>query len=198
MQNTTQPVVYMIGGPNGAGKTTTALSLLPERLSCYEYVNADAIAAALSPFRVQQVSMQAGRLMLERVHALSEQGESFAFETTMAARSFAPFLKRCKGKGYYIHIIYIWLRTPELAVARVAQRVAQGGHYVDEAVVVDRYFHGLSNFFELYSPIADQWAFFDNTGSEPELVAQLSPGAGIEVLRPELWSKIREISSGTP
>ena len=145
----------MIGGPNGAGKTTIAMDLMPELLDCYEYVNADAIASALSPFRPNEVSIDAGRLMLKRIQELASRNLDFAFETTMASRSFVPFLKRCRNAGYFLHVIYIWLQSPELSIARVAERVASGGHFVPEDTIRARYSRGLDNFFKLYAPTAD-------------------------------------------
>ena len=141
------PIVHMLGGPNGAGKTTVAFSIMPELINCYEYINADAIASALSPFKPGEVSIDAGRLMLTRIRELAEKRQDFAFESTMASRSFAPFLRACKTMGYEIHLVYIWLKSPDLAVARVAQRVESGGHFVEEKTIRNRYSHGLRNFF---------------------------------------------------
>jgi predicted ABC-type ATPase len=124
------PSLYIIGGPNGAGKTTVALSLLPNLLGIFEYVNADAIAAGLSPLNPKSMAIQAGRLMLARIKQLAASSTDFAFETTLAARTFVPFLKRCKSQGYTINLIYFWLQSPDLAVERVARRVASGGHSI--------------------------------------------------------------------
>ncbi len=110
------PSLYIIGGPNGAGKTTVALSLLPNLLGIFEYVNADAIAAGLSPLNPKSMAIQAGRLMLARIKQLAASSTDFAFETTLAARTFVPFLKRCKSQGYTINLIYFWLQSPDLAV----------------------------------------------------------------------------------
>ena len=118
------------------------------------------------------------------------------FETTMAAKSFAPFLVRCRQNGYRIGLIDIWLQSPELAVARVAQRVSEGGHLVAEDVVRERYVRGLANFFRVYRPIADQWAFFDNTGADPVLVAESAPDPGEKVLVPATWARIKEMLDG--
>ncbi|MDB9518580.1 zeta toxin family protein [Roseofilum reptotaenium CS-1145] len=113
------PEVYIIGGCNGSGKTTTAMKLLPNSLKLLEYVNADEIAAGLSPFNPESVAIQAGRLMLERLNSLSDAGADFAFETTLASRHYVRFLQRCKTKGYAVNLIYFWLVSPELAIARV-------------------------------------------------------------------------------
>ncbi len=165
-----QPTCYVIAGPNGAGKTSASLRILPP-LSCMEYVNADAIAAALSPFQPEKSAIEAGRLMLQRIHELAEQGVDFAFETTLASRSFVPFLKRCKEKGYQIVLIYVYLSTPDLAVSRVDERVKAGGHNIPEHVIRRRYTRSLHNFVNLYMSLADAWEIYDNSGREPIYVA---------------------------
>jgi predicted ABC-type ATPase len=110
------PNVFVIGGCNGAGKTTVSLAILPELLDCQEFVNADAIAAGLSPLNPDAMATRAGRIMLERLKYLQTIGADFAFETTLAARSFAPFLSQCKQQGYVVHVLYFWLDSPELAI----------------------------------------------------------------------------------
>jgi predicted ABC-type ATPase len=165
------PDLYLIGGPNGAGKTTVALTLLPNFLACYEYVNADAIAAGLSPFKPESVALQAGRLMLERLRSLSGAGVDFAFETTLASRTFVAFLMACREQGYTINLLYIWLESAELAVQRVAARVRGGGHSIPEATIRRRYELGRRNFVQLYMPLADLWKVYDNSGNSPILVA---------------------------
>jgi predicted ABC-type ATPase len=167
-----QPILYIIGGPNGAGKTTVALSIMPEMIECYEYVNADAIAKALSPFKSDEVSIEAGRVMLKRIKELAARKEDFAFETTMASRSFVPFLHQCKNNGYQIHSVYVWLHSPELSIARIEDRVLNGGHFVPDEVVRTRYRKGLENFLKLYIPVSDSWSFYDNSQSEIKLIAE--------------------------
>jgi predicted ABC-type ATPase len=183
----------MIGGPNGAGKTTAAMSLMPSDIDCYEYVNADAIAQALSPFKPGEVSIEAGRLMLKRIRELAMRAETFAFETTMASRSFLPFLKKCKLKGYEVHLIYIWLRSPELAVARVAQRVECGGHAVEESTIRMRYLRGAVNFLNLYAPVADSWTVYDNSDEYPLLVAEKTQNGHIQIQLNEIWKALQEV-----
>lgn len=129
------PNLYVIGGANGSGKTTVALNLLPNLLNVFEYVNADAIAAGLSPLNPESMAIQAGRLMVERLRILANSGVDFAFETTLAARTYVPFLQDCKVKGYNINLIYFWLKSPNLAVERVARRVSCGGHSIPEDVI---------------------------------------------------------------
>src|SRR4051812_37580642 len=120
------PLVVVVGGPNGAGKSTTAPRLLRGALAVREFVNADAIAQGLSAFRPETVAFAAGRVMLARLRALAAAGDSFAFETTLASRNFAPWLRTLKAQGFKVHVAFLSLPTADLAVARVAERVRQG------------------------------------------------------------------------
>jgi predicted ABC-type ATPase len=151
------PSIVVLGGPNGAGKTTAAPYLLREALGIADFVNADAIARGLSAFRPESVAVTAGRLMLGRLDELVRRRESFAFETTLASRSFRPWLEARAGEGYRIHILFLWLPSAEMALARVADRVARGDHDVPEDLVRRRYAGGLRNFFRLYRPLATRW-----------------------------------------
>lgn len=164
--------IFVIGGPNGAGKTTSAKRLLPDLLQCDEYVNADAIAAALSPFHPESTAIQAGRLMLDRILYLASEKRNFAFETTMASRSFLPFLKKCKDNGYVINLLFIWLENVELAIDRVALRVKDGGHGIPEETIRRRYERGKSNFLELYLPLADTWKVYNNSFIDPIKISE--------------------------
>jgi predicted ABC-type ATPase len=160
----TSPVCYVIGGPNGAGKTSASLRILP-KLGCLNYVNADAIAAALSPFQPEKSALEAGRMMLTRINDLAAEQTTFAFETTLASRSFAPFLKRLKGQGYQVVVMYFYLDSPELAIARVKERVLAGGHHIPEADIRRRYERSLNNLVNLYFPLVDAWEIYDNSGT---------------------------------
>lgn len=168
------PSCYVIGGPNGSGKTTVALGLLPS-LGVTEFVNADAIAIGLSPMNPEGMALRAGRLMLKRLQGLVKAGIDFAFETTLAARTYVSFLQECKHRGYTINLIYFWLPSPELAVERVKQRVASGGHSIPEATIRRRYERGRRNLLELYLPLCDEWMIFDNSGSTPRLIGEQLP-----------------------
>ena len=152
-----RPLVIVIAGPNGAGKSTTAPSLLRDTLQVSEFVNADTIAGGLSAFRPDSVAIAAGRAMLERIRQLAEARAEFAFETTLASRSFAPWLARLKRNGYHVHVLFLWLESADLAVNRVTARVRLGGHDVPEGTVRRRYTRGLRNLFGLYLPLADSW-----------------------------------------
>lgn len=191
--NPSRPLLVTIAGPNGAGKSTAAPALLRDTLEVTEFVNADAIAGGLSAFRPESVAMAAGRIMLERMRSLAESGESFAFETTLASRSFAPWIADLKGRGYHIHVMYLWLETAELALDRVEARVRQGGHDVPANVVRRRYERGLRNLFSLYLPLADSWQVFDN--SQVGLPVPIASGRGVRaehVLNEQLWMHLEE------
>ncbi len=154
--------LYIIAGCNGAGKTTASYTVLPEMLGCREFVNADEIARGLSPFNPESVALQAGRLMIERVMHLMKEGQDFAFETTLATRSYVKLIKKAQSVGYFVSLIFFSLPTPKQAVQRVARRVSQGGHNIPTDVIYRRYDAGLRNFFQLYSPLVDFWSLYDN------------------------------------
>ena len=155
--------LYIIAGCNGAGKTTASFTVLPEMLDCREFVNADEIAAGLSPFNPEGVAIEAGRLMINRIIHLLKEGETFAFETTLATRSYVKLVQQAQKRGYFVTLLFFSLASPEQAVKRVAQRVSQGGHNIPTEVVFRRYENGLSNLFKLYMPICDYWALYDNS-----------------------------------
>lgn len=155
--------LYIIGGCNGAGKTTASYTVLPEILECKEFVNADEIARGLSPFNPESMAIEAGRLMLQRIEDLLEKGESFAIETTLATKSYVNLVKRAQQKGYRVSLLFFWLRSPELAILRVAERVQHGGHNIPEEVIRRRYLAGIRNLFQLFVPIVDYWDIYDNS-----------------------------------
>ncbi len=164
------PALYIIAGCNGAGKTTASMTVLPEVLHCREFVNADEIAKGLSPFRPEEVAVQAGRLMLERIDRLLTRGEAFAIETTLATRSYAGLVRRAKAAGYTVILLFFWLPSPEMAEMRVAQRVAEGGHDIPREVIRRRYWHGLRNLLEIYASEVDVWSMYDNTLQQAPIV----------------------------
>jgi predicted ABC-type ATPase len=167
------PHLVLIAGPNGAGKSTAAPIILREFLGVGEFVNADTIALGLSNFQPEAVAIQAGRVMLRRLHELAAKRVDFAFESTVASRSFAPWITGLKRRGYVFYLVYLWLPSPEMAIARVKARVKMGGHSVPDNVVRRRYIGGRRNFFELYRPLADRWFFYDNAeASGPSLIAE--------------------------
>lgn len=183
--------LYIIAGCNGAGKTTASYTILPEILDCKEFVNADEIAKGLSPFQPEKVSLEAGRLMLTRIKALLESGETFAFETTLSTKSYVNFIKKAKEEGHQITLLFFWLNSPELAVSRVAIRVKEGGHNIPENVIRRRYQNGLTNFFNLYISIVDDWMFINNSGEPYQIIAEGSSD-DLEITNNELWKKLKK------
>ncbi len=166
------PTLYIIAGPNGAGKTTASYTLLPEVLHCDEFVNADDIAKGLSPFNPEGVAIEAGRIMLTRVKHLLSENKTFAFETTLATRSYVGLIKEAKEKGYEIELVFFWLNKAETCIERVKTRVLEGGHNIPEETIKRRYERGVNNFVNLYEPLVDKWMLFDTTHSVYEQVAK--------------------------
>ncbi len=187
------PNVVVIAGPNGSGKSTAAPTLLRDYLGLVEFVNADVIAQGLSGFGSEQVSLQAGRIMLKRLTDLATRQADFAFETTLASRSFAPRLRQLQADGYRVHLLFLWLPSPEMAIARVASRVQRGGHHVPDEVVRRRYDAGLTNFFSMYRPFVDEWRIFDNSdGGGYEQIAQESRTGELQIENTAVWQRIEE------
>lgn len=164
--------LFIISGCNGAGKTTASYTILPELLECEEFVNADEIAKGLSPFNPESAAIQAGRLMLERISKLISKGQDFAFETTLATKSYRNFVLKAKENGYHITLLFFWLRSSDLAVKRVETRVKEGGHNIPEDIIRRRYENGLKNFFGIFESIVDEWMFIDNSGEPYEIIAR--------------------------
>lgn len=162
--------IIIIAGPNGAGKTTFARQFLPQEADCPTFINADLIAAGLSPFRPQAAALRAGRLLLTEIAAHVARHESFAFETTLSGRGYARSIPRWQAEGYHVKITFLRLPSADLAVARVAARVAQGGHDVPEEAIRRRFKAGLDNFQRIYRPLVDAWVVYDNSGTEPNLL----------------------------
>jgi predicted ABC-type ATPase len=164
--------LYIIAGCNGAGKTTASFNILPDLLDCKEYVNADEIARGLSPFQPEKVSIEAGRIMLQRISELLQSGEDFAFETTLSTKSFKNTVKSAKENGYFVSIIFFWLESSQLAKDRVKNRVLEGGHSIEEQTIERRYYAGIKNLFEIYSELVDYLIIYDNSKSTPFLIAE--------------------------
>ena len=164
--------ILIVAGANGAGKTTFATEFLPNEADCPIFINADLIAAGLSPFRPDLTALRAGRLMLSMIHDYVRRGESFAFETTLSGRSYAKLIPRWRYEGYGVKLFFLRLSGPEIAIARVKQRVAEGGHDVSESVIRRRFHAGLRNFEHIYKDLVDEWAVYDNAGDQPVLVEE--------------------------
>ncbi len=187
------PRLFIIGGCNGAGKTTASKTILPEILECEEFINADEIAYAILPTHPELVAMRAGRIMLEQIAEHINRGIDFAFETTLSTRSYAPMLRDAKKRGYTIILIYIYLESEELAIQRVADRVARGGHSIPSEVIRRRYKRGLANFSRLFQIVADSWVLYDNSSTSPKLIARKGLGLDTDVFNADIWSSIRSL-----
>jgi predicted ABC-type ATPase len=180
--------VVVLGGPNGAGKSTAAPRLLRGSLRIEEFVNADTLAQGLSAFRPQDVAIEAGRITLARLDALEAQWKSFAFEATLPSQGLARRMDRLESHGYLVHIVYLWLPTVDLALARVAERVRAGGHDVPVDAVRRRFDRGRVNFFTIYRRLADAWRLYDATPiTGPALVATGGAGLLTRIRRRETW-----------
>ena len=166
----THPKILIIAGPNGAGKTTFARSFLPEEAQCPHFINADLIAAGLSPFAPEAAAIRAGRLMLEEIAACVRRSESFAFETTLSGLAYLRHITQWRAHGYHVALFFLALPNAEAAIARVAERVRQGGHSIPESVIRRRFLAGLLHFDQHYKQHVSTWAKYDNAGAEPILL----------------------------
>ena len=163
--------IIIIAGPNGAGKTTFAREYLVKEAHCPDFINIDLIAAGLSPFDPDRAAIQAGRLMLSEMRRRVRKSESFAFETTLSGHSYARMIPEWRSAGYRVRLIFLSLPHSDMAISRVATRVAQGGHKVSDAVVSRRFVAGLRNFKAVYMQLVDQWEWYDNSGNTPQLIS---------------------------
>lgn len=182
--------MYVIAGCNGAGKTTASYTVLPEMLGCKEFINSDEIAKGLSPFQPKTVKIEATRIMLNRMHDLIEAGADFAFETTLATKTFADILRKAKAKGYKVTLIFFWLDTPELAIQRVKQRVEMGGHDVPKDVIVRRYNNGINYLSKIYIPISDYWMIIDNSNNPFKLIAEGVEDNQVKIYDKDVYAQI--------
>lgn len=162
--------IIIIAGPNGAGKTSFARSFLPKEAQCLRFINADLIAAGLSPFAPEVAAIKAGRIMLEEITACVRREESFAFETTLSGLGYLMHIQQWRAQGYLVSIYFLALPNVEAAIARVAERVRQGGHNIPEPVIRRRFITGLRNFEQHYRAAVNAWAKYDNTGDTPVLL----------------------------
>jgi len=190
------PHLIIIAGSNGAGKSTAAPALLKDALHVDNFVNADVIAQGLCAYQPEKAAIQAGRIMLDRIHTLAEEKVNFAFETTLASRTFAMWIPKLQKQGYQFHLIFLWLKNVELAIFRVNERVKSGGHSVPESTIRRRYAAGLKNFFNLYSPLAESWQFYDNSNAENlSLIASQIKQNDPIIKDKEIWKQLLEISN---
>lgn len=185
--------VYIIAGPNGSGKTTFAKLFLPDYVNCPNFVNADLIAQGLAPFEPRTAAIKAGKLVLQQIDEYTRRGADFAFETTLSGKSYANLLAELKSKGYAIHLFFLWIPSPELAIARIKERVVEGGHHVPTEDVRRCFIRGMRNFFKLYESILDSWVLIDNSKSKPILIAKRRNGDR-EVIDQKLFDSIQKVA----
>ncbi len=183
--------LFIISGCNGAGKTTASFSLLPDLLNCREYVNADEIAKGLSPFQVEKVAIEAGRIMLNRIQTLLHNNVSFAFETTLSTKSYKELILDAKKKGYKISLFFFWLNSIELAKERVRRRVSEGGHHIPDEVIERRYYRGIQNLFKIYLPISDKVLIFDSSKAEKILIAEKTAEESLVIHDPKKYTLLK-------
>jgi predicted ABC-type ATPase len=181
--------LYVIAGPNGVGKTTFAREFLPNFADCKNFVNADLIAQGMAPFSPETAAVRAGRMMLGEIRSFAKRRVSFAFETTLSGRGYIALLRQLKARGYKIHVFFLWVSSVDLALSRVRERVARGGHDVPEAVVRRRFERSMGNFLSLYRGLADRWTLFDNSGDAPTVIA-LEKNKRVRIMDRNLYSAL--------
>lgn len=182
--------LYVIAGCNGAGKTTASFTILPQILDCKEFVNADEIAKGLSPFQPEKVSIEAGRIMLDRIRNLIDNNENFAFETTLASKSHVTRLLYAYKKGYRVTLLFFWLQGVELAIERVNTRVKEGGHNIEKEIIKRRYVNGIKNLFELYLPIVNEVMIFDSSEEKFEIIAEKTGNSDLKIINETKFLKL--------
>lgn len=188
------PNLYIIAGCNGAGKTTASFTVLPEMLNCNEFINADEIARGLSPFNPEKAAIEAGRIMLAKIDKFISLHRDFAFETTLASKSFANTIIKARNECYIVTLVFFWLDSVELAIERVKIRYNEGGHNIPANVIKRRYFSGLSNLFSIYIPVCDYWMIFNNSVSPAVLIAEGYSNKEIYVKNNSIFEKINLLS----
>lgn len=182
--------MYILAGCNGSGKTTASYNSLPGIFDCSEFVNSDEFAKSLAPFNPESVPVQASRYMLLKSKYLFERRADFSIETTLATRSLIKMVRAAKAQGYFVTVFYMWLSSPEIAIARIKARVDAGGHYIPEETVKRRYYVGLKYFFNVYVPECDRWILADNSDPPFKIVAEGTKNA-INIKEPALYEHIR-------
>ncbi|MBY0244001.1 MAG: zeta toxin family protein [Sphingobacteriaceae bacterium] len=184
--------LYIIAGCNGAGKTSASFTILPDIINCTEFINADAIASGISPFQPEKVAFDAGRIMLTRINELLNNGESFAFETTLATKSYKEKINQAKSKGYCINLLFFWLESVDLAKERVKTRVVEGGHNIPPDVIERRYKRGIDNLFKIYLPLVDGALIFDNSNGSAVLIAQKTTIGDLTIINATKFNELRK------
>ncbi len=182
------PNLFIIAGPNGSGKTTFAREFLPHYANCENFVNADLIAQGLSPFSPAAAGIKAGRLLLKQIHEFADRRVDFAFETTLAGKTYVSLLRRLKQHGYVIHLFFLWIPSVELALVRIRERVAKGGHDVPVMDVRRRFGRSVQNFLRVYRPLLDSWIVFNTSTAPPALIAK-EEGGKLTVADADVFSR---------
>src|ERR1051325_258218 len=185
-----KPTIYLIAGCNGAGKTTFAGEFLPKEVKCLRFLNADEIARGLSPLKPSASVVKAARLLLQQIAESLRRRETFALETTLSGLTYVRLFRRAKRRGYELKLYYLWLPSPDVAVARVRERVRKGGHDVPATDIRRRFHRSLANLMRHYLPLADSWTVFDNSGDNPTLVAENESGK-LRVVNSEVFGKLQ-------
>ena len=183
-----QPTCWIIAGPNGAGKTTFALETLPG-LACRSFVNADLIAAGLSPLAPERELAAASRLFLREIAGMIAKRESFGFETTLSGLTHLRRVKQLITAGWRVELIYLALPDVGMSVSRVVERVAHGGHSVPKAVIRRRFPRSLDNLLHHYDAVVSITYCFMNTNQTPELV-YIQRGTEREVINQECFEHL--------
>lgn len=188
--------IFMIAGPNGAGKTTTAMSFILNTELIDEFINADEIARGLAPLHPESMSLAASKLMLKRFRELLEANKTFAFETTGSGTNYIKHLKEAQASGYEVHLMFLWLYSPDLAVQRVAHRVEQGGHHIPEDTIRKRYYLGLKNLIKHYLPLCDSVLILDNSIAKMnKIIAIKHINDGLRIEEQNIWREIQEVAN---
>lgn len=185
------PNLFVIAGCNGSGKTTIAKELFPNYFNCNEFVNADIMAAEMSPDDVARVAITAGKKTLELVNKLFDDKMSFAMETTLSGNVHKKIIQKAQQQGYYVVLIYVWVESSRVSISRVKSRTKLGGHFVPKEDVIRRYKRGVINFFHTYIDLCDYSAIIDNSGRYKSIVAECMSSVDFKVHNAEIWKKIK-------
>ena len=183
--------LYVIAGCNGAGKTTASFTILPKILDCKEFVNTDEIAKGLSPFQPESVSFESGRIKLNRIEELFVNNVNFAFEATLATKSYKQKIIKARQNGYTTTLLFFWLKNTDLAKERVRIRVQEGGYNIPPDVIERRYIKGIINLFDIYLPIVDQVLIFDNSEGKHILIAEKLYEEELNVIQLEKYNELK-------
>jgi predicted ABC-type ATPase len=184
--------LYIIAGCNGAGKTTASFTILPDILDCREFVNTDEIARGLSPFQPEKVAIEAGKIMLGRIERLLKENANFAFETTLASKTYKNTIVKAQAAGYNVTLLFFWLQTVELAKKRVQKRVSEGGHNIETEVIERRYLSGIRNLFDIYLPIVDVVFIYDNSEGNHKLIAEKQANSNLIIINKQKYNNLLE------